>query len=550
MVDKKKMIQLDGSTRRPMRGVRKIGATDKDAIVEVTIRIRPKDTMPDIMTLGAQMPQDRSYLTQEQFKQTFGADADDVAKVEAFAHDHGLTVKRVHMSSRVVKLEGTAAAFSAAFGVKLNDVRMGKATVRQRTGAVMIPAELKDIIVGVHGLDNRPVAKPHFRRSARRKGAAAPRNAADGSLSVTEIARLYNFPTDLTGQGQCIAIIELNDLDRHGKVSGAGFFAGDITGFFKQIKTPKPSVVSVGVDGGVNRPGKTDSDGEVVLDIEVAGGVAPGAKIAVYFAPNTTNGFIDAVKAAAHDAVRRPSVISISWGGAEDPDGEVSKQFLDGLNEAIHDAGLMGITVCIAAGDDGSADMGAGWDGQPHTDFPASSPFALACGGTKLQASSTGITSEVVWNEGRRGGAGGGGISNFYPRPPYQTGIAMPKSPSGKQGRGVPDLAGNADPATGYQIFQDRKRSTVGGTSAVAPLMAGLIALINQRLTRKFGRTAGFINPLIYSAGAAAVFRDIDQGNNDIEGNLNGKYKAGRGWDACTGLGVADGKKLLELLGG
>jgi len=548
MASKIKRVQLGGSTRTKMRGVRRIGATDKKSIIEVSVRVRPKKTTPDAMELGAQMPKDRTYLTQEEFKQTFGADAADVAKIESFAHDHGLTVKRVHMSSRVVKLEGTVTAFNAAFGVKLNDVRMGKATVRQRTGPITIPSELKDIIVGVHGLDNRPVAKPHFRQ-VRRKGSVASRSQTDGSFSVTTLSKLYNFPTGVTGKGQCIAIIELNDLDRHGKPSGAGYLASDVTAFFKQIKTPKPSIVSVGVDGGGNLPGKSDSDGEVVLDIEVAGGIAPGSKIAVYFAPNTTNGFIDAVKAAAHDAVRRPSVISISWGGPEDPGGQVSQQFLDGLNEAIRDAGVMGITVCVAAGDDGSADMADGWDGKPHADFPASSPFALACGGTKLQASQTGITSEVVWNEGRRDGAGGGGISNVYKQPTYQAITAMPKSPTGLQGRGLPDLAGNADPITGYQIFLSGKRTTIGGTSAVAPLMAGLFALINEHLKKKMGKTVGFINPLIYSAAAASSFRDIDQGSNDIEGNLAGKYKAAPGWDACTGLGVPDGSMLMALLG-
>jgi kumamolisin len=379
-----------------------------------------------------------------------------------------------------------------------------------------------------------------------RRGAAASRWASNGSFAVTDIAKLYSFPSGETGAGQCIAIIELNDIDSHGHASGAGYKTTDLAAFFKRAGIPMPSVVPVSVDGGANKPGHSDADGEVVLDIEVAGAVAPAAKIAVYFAPNTTNGFIDAVKAAAHDTARKPSVISISWGGPEDPGG--SQQFLDGLNEAVRDATAMGVTVCIASGDNGSADMAQGWDGKPHADFPASSPFALACGGTKLTASNGRVAEEVVWNEGPSGGAGGGGVSVYFQLPPYQHGAKVPKSPTKSAGRGVPDLAADADPVSGYQIFLNGTVTPIGGTSAVAPLMAGLVALVNEATTKKFGKTVGLINPLIYESNARHVFRDITKGDNDIYGKLHGLYKAGPGWDACSGLGVPKGADLLQLL--
>jgi kumamolisin len=332
-------------------------------------------------------------------------------------------------------------------------------------------------------------------------------------------------------------------------VTGTGYDAADLATYFKRAGIPEPSITPVSIDGGANKPGHSRTDEEVVLDIEVAGAVAPGAKIVVYFAPNTTAGFIDAVKAAAHDTARNPSVISISWGGAENPDR--SQQFLDGMNEAIRDATTMGVTVCIASGDDGSAGMASdSWDGEAHADFPASSPFALACGGTNLQATGAQITGEKVWNGGSRGGSSGGGISVVFPIPPYQQGFNVPKSPAPTRfaGRGLPDLAGDADPASGYQIFINGGRTVMGGTSAVAPLMAGLIALINEFTTKKFGKTVGFINPIIYQANAQTVFRDITDGNNDIFGQL-GIYKAAAGWDPCSGLGVPDGDKLRLLLG-
>jgi len=553
MAKQVKRVTLANSARQLPRGSKVVGASDPKQQIEISVRIRAKKGAAKLddsamMSMGAQHPSERQYVSREEFAATAGADPADVAKIDDFAHQHDLNVKSVHLASRTVKLIGTVKAFSAAFGVKLNKVKHEGATFRMRKGNILIPAELRDIVVGVHGLDNRPVAQPHFRlrRFGRTGAAAARRNTTDGSFSVTDVAKLYSFPTGATGAGQCIAIIELNDIDGRGHAVGAGYKTTDLAAFFKRLGITEPSIVAASVDGGANKPGRSEADGEVVLDIEVAGAVAPGAKLVVYFAPNTTNGFIDAVKAAAHDTVRKPSVISISWGGPENP--AESKQFLDGLGEAIRDAAAMGVTVCVAAGDNGSADMADGWDGKPHADFPASNPFSLACGGTNLKAENGRISAESVWNGGPSGGSSGGGVSAVFPLPSYQSGARVPKSPANFAGRGVPDVAGDADPATGYQIFLNGSATTIGGTSAVAPLMAGLIALINEATTKKFHKTVGFINPLIYSASAQSAFRDITDGNNDINGKLRGLYSAGHGWDACSGLGVANGASLLQLL--
>lgn len=340
----------------------------------------------------------------------------------------------------------------------------------------------------------------------------------------------------------------MNDFDNQGRITGTGFSTADLKKYFKRIKVPLPQITAVGVDGGANKPGPSPGpDGEVMLDIEVAGAVAPGAKIAVYFAPNTFQGFVDAVNVAIHDTVRKPSVISISWGGGEDFS---TQQFRDSMDRAFRDAAELGVTVCCASGDDGSSDLrGNEMDGSPHTDFPSSSPFALACGGTKLLGSGSTINSEEVWNEGTRGRAGGGGVSNVFPRPAYQAQSGVPRSPEGKVGRGVPDVSGDADPATGYQVRAGGRDQVIGGTSAVAPLWAGLIALINQRLTNLGKKPAGFINTLLYNPASAGAFHDIVNGDNDIDGTL-GKYSAGQGWDACTGLGTPNGVKVMQVLGG
>jgi len=546
-------VVLAGSKRKAVPGAKPKGVANPDAQIQVTVRIRGKRDRResvDLMAQGRKLPARRTYVSREDFAEEHGADPADVAKIGEFAHNHGLTMIGSNLAQRTVKLAGSVSDFNSAFGVKLRNFRARGVSYRGRTGAITVPRALKNIICGVHGLDNRPVASPHFRMRSKRKGAASSRNASDGSLAVSDITKLYNFPSGLNGKGQCIALIELNEQDEHGKITGTGFKASDIAAFFKKANIPTPQVVSIGVDGGKNLPGFSDADGEVVLDIEVAGAAAPGSTIAVYFAPNTTQGFIDAVKTAAHDNIRKPSIISISWGGPEDPDGQVSQQFFDGMNEAFQDAAAMGVTVLVAAGDNGSPDMDAAdWDGKPHADFPASSQLAIACGGTKLTGSGTSIKSEVVWNEGQRGGGGGGGVSNAFGLPPYQAKAQVPNNPKGKKGRGVPDVAGVADPTTGYQVFLDGKSQVFGGTSAVAPLMAALMARINQRLVTKGGKTAGFINPLLYGP-ASSAFRDITTGNNDIYQKLKGKYSAGKGWDACSGLGVADGSKLLSALGG
>jgi len=570
----KARIELPGSGRKPMTGAKAGKKVDPGNLIEVTVRVRGRARVAaeDLMKMGAQKPSARPRLSREQFAARYGTDAADFAKVEAFAHEHGLAASAASAAQRTIRLKGTAASLSEAFGVELRHyTNRGGVTYRGRTGSIYIPKELKDIIVGVHGLDNRPVAKRHSRRriaapaaakAAKARGGAgkkgkeraAPakkkKKAPDPSVTAPAVAALYNFPAGLTGQGQSIALIELNDTDSSGKPTGAGYATSDLAAYFKALGIAAPTVAAVSVDGGANVPGPDpDSDGEVTLDIEVAGAIAPGATIAVYFAPNTTDGFIDAVNQAVHDTVHKPSVISISWGGPEDADGQVDQQFTQGLNQAIEDAAQLGVTICCAAGDDGSPDMAQkGWDGKPHTDFPSSSPFSLACGGTKLETQNGAITSEVVWNEGASEGAGGGGVSNVFALPSYQASAGVPKAPNGSAGRGVPDVAGNADPVTGYQIYLAGEQQVIGGTSAVAPLMAGLIALINQSLAQQTpGTTAGFVNPLLYGS-AAAAFRDITSGNNDIYGKLKGLYTAGPGWDACSGLGVPNGSKLLASL--
>jgi kumamolisin len=565
-----KRIKLPGSDRKALPGAKVVGKVDPNQRIEITLQVRRKpgaDLAKVVNDLASQKLGDRKYESREEFASKFGANPKDVAKIDEFAHDYGLTVVEASLPRRTVKLSGRIADLSKAFGVNLQRYKAGSISYRGRKGDITIPEELGGIIERVLGLDDRPTARPHYRRLSQAAAKGGTRGASGGqkgkgkkrpaspqptSYTAPQLADIYNFPTGLDGTGQTIALIELNDVDSSGNPTGAGYATSDLETYFEDLEiSPMPSVTAVGVDGGANVPGKdADADGEVTLDIEVAGAIAPGANIAVYFGTNTDDGFVQVVSAAVHDDVRKPSIVSISWGQAEET---ATAQLLQGLEEILQEAAALGVTVCVAAGDNGSADeLQQNWDGKPHVDFPASNQYSLACGGTTLDSSSTaGSPIETVWNRGAQGGATGGGVSNFFPKPSYQANTNVPAPANTNGGRGVPDLAADADPYTGYTVVIGGQEQGIGGTSAVAPLYAGLIARINQSLIKNGGTAVGFVNPLLYAqAIPAGVFHDVTSGNNDIYDDLNGEYGAGPGWDPCTGLGSVDGTQLLAALPG
>ena len=499
------LVQLPGSERAPLPGAAAAGPLDTSARAEVTLVLRRRAELPEEVITGP------GALTSDELAERYGADPADVALVTQVMQSRGLEVTEVHPTTRRIKVTGTLAALSSAFGTTLSQVRSTDATGREvthryRQGPLYVPAELDGVVTAVLGLDTRPAMRPHFRpRAAAASGTSYPPN---------QVADIYQFPPGTTGAGQTIAVIEL----------GGGFSTSDLTSYFGGLGIAVPSVTAVSVDGAANAPGSdpNGADVEVALDIQVIGAAAPGAAQVVYFAPNNGDqGFVDAISAAS-SATPTPIAISISWGESEDAWTAQGRQAMD---SAIADAAALGITVCVAAGDNGSGD--AVNDGQSHCDFPASSPHALGCGGTKLLADpSTGaVSSEVVWNEtASNEGAGGGGVSDQFPVPTWQANAGVPARASGSSasaggaaaaaseheehtvgeeashrrhpgsggtgsgsggaggsaagggGRGVPDVAGNADPTTGYQIMSDGKSQVVGGTSAVAPLWSALIA--------------------------------------------------------------------------
>jgi kumamolisin len=520
-------VPLKGSERAAVPGARTLSPAEATERMEVSVVVRRRGLGEMQSRVASLASGERSLgvMSRDEFARAHGADPADLSAVRAFAAAHGLAVLEEHAARRTVVLSGTVAQFCSAFSVQLHRMTHAGGTYRGRTGEILLPAELAGVVEAVLGMDNRPQAKPQFRirppADPVNSRAAAP-NAV--SFSPTQLAELYGFPAG-TGAGECVAIIEL----------GGGFRPADLDTYFAGLGLAAPSVVAVSVDHGTNSPTGAGNgpDGEVMLDIEVVGAIANQAKIAVYFAPNTDAGFLDAITTAVHDTTHKPSVISISWGG---PENSWTTQAMTAMDSAFQAAAAMGITVCCASGDNGSSDGAAG--GGDHVDFPASSSFALACGGTSVQASRNTLESETVWNGGAAGGATGGGISSLFPLPAWQNAL----SASDGQGRavpltmrGVPDVAGDADPATGYNVRVDGTDTVIGGTSAVAPLWAALVARINGIK----GRPAGFLNPQLYANPGA--LRDVTRGNN-------GNFQASAGWDACTGLGSPRGDALTGVL--
>ncbi len=499
-------VTLPGSEREPL-GTR-VADQPSEEMIEVSVILKPKQQRALSHAGGA-------VVSRKEFASTYGAASAAIESIETFAKENELTVTEVSPERRTVKLEGTAANMTRAFEVQLDVYEHEGQRYRARTGGIHLSAEVLPLVEAVLGLDNRPQAKPHFRVHA--SAAAAP-----VSYTPRQVAQLYQFPLTATGAGETIGILEL----------GGGYQPADLENYFASLGIQEPTVVSVSVDQGENTPTNANSaDGEVLLDIEVVGAVAPGAKIVVYFAPNTSQGFQDALTTAIHDNTNRPSVISISWGG---PESTWTAQSMMAFDSASQDAAALGVTICAASGDNGSGDGVT--DGANHVDFPSSSPHVLACGGTSLLSANGAITSETVWNDGAQGGAGGGGYSNQFPLPAWQASAKI--TPPSGGGRGVPDVSGDADPETGYQVLVDGESLVIGGTSAVAPLWSGLIALMNESL----GQPLGFLQPALYAlTTASAAFHDITSGSN-------GAYSAGPGWDAASGLGSPSGQNLLKAL--
>jgi kumamolisin len=527
-----------GSTRRPLPGAIATGPANTHAVIEVSVKVRRKKAMPPLTGRPEEI------LSRQKLADEYGANPQDIDTVAHAFTALGLSVVDTNVATRTVRLRGSVGDMEQAFQVKLFNYSHASGNYRGRVGAVNVPTELRDIVQGVFGLDNRQVAR------RRRQPPRNPQHQHGHQASVpaawylpSDLAAHYDFPPG-DGSGQTVGLLEF----------GGGYFPSDLKAFCSLAKIPEPpKVIPISTDG-THTDSRDGAEGEVMLDIEVVAGVCPKANIAVYFAQWSEHGWITALDAAVQDQTNDPSVLSVSWGNAEDTD-IWTQQAMTQINETLQDAARIGVTVCIAAGDDGSSDAVA--DGHAHADFPSSSPFVLAVGGTTIPRKGT-KKPDVAWKEGDglrsdNGGSTGGGVSAVFPRPVWQQAIKIaPVNPGAIEGRCIPDLAANADwTASPYLLYVDGQPQPNGGTSAASPLVASLLARINA--ARPAGKRVGYVTPVLYQSlpksqltvGAAAC-TDVVSGDN-ITDKIGG-FRAGPGFDAVSGWGTPNGVKLEQAL--
>ncbi len=540
-------VSIPGSDHHHKSDHRQLGPTAGNEQMEVTLFVRRRaqdgasPKLREVRDFSAKPSETSKPMSHQEFAASHGANQADLQQVANFAASQGLAVVEESVPRRSVIVKGPVSAVNKAFGVAMYDYespRTGK--YRGHPGEAALPAAIANLVEGITGLDSHKIHAHHF-STARRKNPADPSHTR--ALTPQQVAKLYNFP-DGDGAGQTIGIYEMNTSE-----GPAGYTTADITdsmeAFGGGLTVPTP--IDVSIDGFSN---SGQSDGETGLDITVAGAIAQAAKIAVYFTGEEPSNIIHAVQHMIHPGAGdpTPTIVSISYGwGADDADADsFSDSEYTQLGKLFQDAANLSITVLVSSGDSGAVIES---NTQAQTSYPATEPWVLACGGTTVGNVNGSSFDEYVWNDtGKAGpGATGGGISaRFTTVPDYQTSVALPKrSGTGTTGRGIPDIAGNASENSGYEQFINGESGPVGGTSAVAPLYAGLIARLNKNL----GVSVGFINPVLYGA-ASTVFRDVvgapGPKNNSFSGVTG--YPAGKGWDACTGLGSVNGVALQNAL--
>ena len=529
--------KLAGSLRRALPGARVMGQANARGVIEVTLKLRRKQPLPDLDARPA------APLTRDELAARYGASQDDIDQVTQVMAQYGLKTVGASVGARTVRLSGTVSAMESAFNVKLFNYAHAEGNYRGRVGYLFVPDALKDIVQGVFGLDNRRIVK---RRRQPVRGTNTPQALSSSHPSwyvPAQFATRYDFPQG-DGTGQTVGLLEF----------AGGYFAGDLSKFCEKAGVSMPTVTAVSTDG-TSTESKDGAEGEVMLDIEVVAGLCPKSAIVVYFSAWTEAGMIAGLDAAMQDKTHNPGVLSISWGAPEGTDIWTA-QAMSQINETLKEAAYLGMTVCVAAGDDGSSD--ALTDGHAHIDFPASSPYVLSVGGTTI-VDFTGAAPDVVWMEGDglradQGGSTGGGVSDVFQRPDWQSAIAITSvNPGAINGRCIPDVSANADwNASPYLLVVDGHVEPNGGTSAASPLWAALIALINSQLAG--GKRVGYLTPMLYqTAGAggaptlgAAGCTDVTSGNNNTASA--GGYRAGTGYDAVSGWGTPQGQHLLAAI--
>ncbi|MFL6262727.1 MAG: S8 family serine peptidase [Thermoanaerobaculia bacterium] len=548
MADQEDQVPLHGEILEPLSGsTPREKAPDAGERITVTVVVRSRADRGAIAgaleKLRKLLPHERPpILPPDEFERQYGAAPEDLAAVVAFAALRGLHVEGVSAVRCTVELSGTLEQFGRAFGVGFRLFGHPLGAYRLHDGPILIPRPLQGVIEDVIGLDDRPLLTPAVVASA---GSSAPGVDKLVYTDPRAIMKYYDFPAG-TGAGQCAALVQF----------GGGYNPEDMGAYFQLRDIPCPVIALVEVMGQTNQPasaevmkgcasylgllGPADPNGkdvykanstafwatlECTMDLQILGTVAPGARLVTYLAPNTVQGKYNAFSQAIFDTTNNPTVINCSWGSCEN---QTPQSAMISLDQLFQKAALKGVTICASAGDygDGSAQCG-----QPAGHFPASSPNALACGGSSVAQD---LSQETSWYEVLSGFpmSGGGGYSQLFDLPDWQKSAV-----TGQTGRGFPDVVAKADIMTGYDVLVSGLDLPMGGTSAAAPLWAGLIALLNEALKRP----VGYLTSLLYSAEFASALRAIAKSGG-------GPCVPTAGWNPCTGLGAPVGSALLAAL--
>ena len=471
-------------------------------------------------------PDYRHFLTAEEIGARFGLSDDDLARVTDWATEHGFAVLATSSQRITVSVEAPANTVEAVFDVSLHDYADAAGrTYHAPDLEPRIPAALDGLVAAVEGLDARPTERP---------ATAWPIAAGPiGGMTPKIIDRAYELEglraLNLNGEGQTVAIVSLDTFD-----------PADVARFDQMAGTSGPPVEKVPVDGGVSTPGSGQD--EVNLDIDVIRAVAPKAQILDYEAPNKGGALAAVIDRIVADG--RADIASISWGLCEAARSPAS---MARMASSMAAAATAGVTVYVASGDHGAY----GCIDQNRTDLrisvdsPSSDPNAIGVGGTYMSMLDDGTyIDEVAWEEPLTGWAPGGGVSAYYPRPTWQTGIGVQNARSNGM-RQVPDVAAAADPGSGFLTVSQGESGSGGGTSASAPFWAGFTVLVRQLAERDGVDGLGALGPTLYEVAAGqpagAVFHDVTRGGNLFD-------NASPGWDYATGLGTPRGTPLARAI--
>lgn len=518
---------------------------DDDEVVSVSFRTSRDDQNDIDLALSEifeQSPDQRHHLSPTEVKMQFKARDESLAIVADVMSRFDLEIGNADPVAGSIEVSGSFKKLCEVFQVRPLVHQGPHGLVRSHRGPIHLPAELTDVVEAVLGLDDHPVAWPHHAVNA---------ETQHHPICALDVAELYDFPPG-DGAEQKVAIIEL----------GGGFHQQDLEAYCTLTGISKPQVQVREIGGETNEPADNasiaaaleayglttrhrsqdrsaeETNGEssikdvlwtieTSLDLELVAALAPRAEINVYFAPNNSRGKVQALQAALDDGC---SVVSISFGARE---RGINTGYVEQMELLLKRAALQGATVLCASGDGG------------YLEYPASSPFATACGGTNLHDKNGKPVQESVWNEAvpvpeARLMLSSGGVSSLFELPKWQENVDV-VTKTGLSMRGVPDVAAKADLSSGYRIIAGGVTFATGGTSAAAPLWAGLTARLNQHLMNEHGTTLGHLPSLLYRNEWSQALTDICSGRS-------GAYRACRGWDPCTGLGSPNGKKLLDFV--